>query len=217
MGLSGRKLLIKKIMILLLLATYGFAQEVKVKSIVPFLKSKKLVIKAEFENLLNKELIDGLASGMTRTLKFQFNIIQKGGKKISEIGRLVTLQYDVWEDVYYLTNRKQKKQFEQFEKFKSFLHDSLNFTLLSHKRLSLEKSIQVILYLSPENISENQKIKLDYWMANATNSEKKSNDGENQSGFSFNLSGIISLFTSGEIPKNATVGQSKFFTIKSLK
>ena len=217
MGLNGRKLLQIKMVVIVLVSTFSFAQEAKIKSIKPFLQNKKLVVKTVFENLLNEDLTDGLASGMARTLNFRFDLIQKNGKKIEEFNRVVKLRYDVWEDIYFLTKRKQRNQFSQFEKLNHFLNDSLSFTLLSSNRLSYEKSMQVVMYFSPENISEAQKRKLEYWMDDEKGLEKKTNSDGNQSAFSINLSTIISLFTSQGSPKNATIGRSIIFTIKSLK
>jgi len=217
MSLSGRKLLKIKILILLVVSTFCFAQEVEIKSVKPFLDNNKLAVKTEFTNLLNQDMIEGLGSGMARTLIFHFNLNSKNGEKINEFNRLVKLRYDVWENIYSLSNRKEKKQFKHFNSLNNFLNDSLNFILLSSNRISSEKLIQVVMYFSPENISETQKRKLDYWIDEDNDQNKKTNNDESESGFSINLSGLITLFTSKENPKNSTKGQSKLFTIKSLK
>ncbi|KAA3613026.1 MAG: DUF4390 domain-containing protein [Calditrichaeota bacterium] len=215
MSLSGRKLLLK-IMALLFVSAFCFAQEVKIKSVKPLLQNNRFMVASVFENLLSKDLTDGLASGMARTLNFRFDLVQKNSQKVYEFYRTVKLRYDVWEGIYFLSNRKQKKQFDQFEELNHFLNDSLNFDLLPFKKLPVENSIQIILYFSPENISETQKRKLEFWM-DEENENQTSTPGDNESGFSINLSGLISLFTSKENPKNTATGKSGHFTIKSLK
>jgi hypothetical protein len=211
------KKLIGKLLFMCFLSTVCFAQQPKIKSINPVLANKKLAVDLHFQNLLSEELIDGLASGMSRSVNFNFLLLTQDGKKVQDYRRVVKLKYDVWEDFYILTNRIQKKQFKSFTKFNRFLNDSLRIVLGPIKRLDKNKALLVQMFFVPENISEKQKTKLKYWIDDQARLSNKTDKTGNQSGFSINLSGLISLFTTQDKIEDSIHKNSPSFSINTLK
>jgi hypothetical protein len=209
--------LIRKLLFLWIFSTVCFAQQPTIKSINPVLANKKLAIDLHFQNLLREELIDGLASGMSRSVNFNFVLLTKDGKKIQDYRRVVRLKYDVWEDIYIITNRIQKKQFKSFNKFNRFLNDSLRIVLGPIKRLDKNKELLVQMFFVTENISEKQKTKLKYWIDDQARLSNKTDKTGDQSGFSINLSGLISLFTTQDNIEDSIHKNSSSFSINSLK
>ncbi len=211
------KKLIGKLVFMWFLSSVCFAQQPTIKSINPVLANKKLAVDLHFQNLLSEELIDGLASGMSRSVNFNFLLLTQDGKKIQDYRRVVKLKYDVWEDIYILTNRIQKKQFKSFAKFNRFLNDSLRIVLGPIKRLDKNKALLVQMFFVPENISEKQKTKLKYWIDDQARLSNKTDKTGDQSGFSINLSGLISLFTTQDNIEDSIHKNSPSFSINSLK
>lgn len=198
-------------------ASLLFARDGVIKSLNMRVEHDKLFVVCQFADLIDSGMQQSLASGMSSSLNFHIELRRINGNKLRTIDETVLLRYDIWEKKYRLRISNQEMVFKDIEHFKIFLNDSLSFNIGTLKGLSLDKKLQIILTLSPEKISVAQKKKLNYWLTSENETKTGQPSLKEESGFSINLSKLISLFISKEVNSNVHIFKSKSFTIQSLK
>jgi hypothetical protein len=195
----------------------GYGQSTDYGTLNVMIDAEQLVVECHFKNLISNEMMDELSSGLSRNLSFNFSVLDESKKMLLQKSRSVFLRYNVWEGIYTLKSGKINRTFKHSDYFKKYLNDSLTFNVATLAALPKVKSMQIIMIFSADDIAASQKDKLDSWLKQSESSEKSISDQENRSGFSINLSGLISLFLDDKQDKNQTIYKSEFFTIQSLK
>jgi hypothetical protein len=193
------------------------AQNSNLKSISPAVHDNSLVVRCRFNNLVSEVMQETLASGMSSSLNFHLQLIQSGKDILWSGSKPVKIQYNVWEKKYTIVHRRQNKEFTDYIKFHNFLQDSLEFEISAPGNFSNSIKLEIVLIFLPERISERQKKKLDYWIENGSGTRKNSPAGESESGFSINLSRLITMFFDKSEKAKIQQIRSAPFTLKSLR
>jgi len=205
------------IVFLLISLSFSLAQENKIKSVEPKLIKDDIFVSCQFNNLVDEEMMGTLASGMSLSLNFHLQLNRFPGETIYETSRLVKFRYNVWDKTYLLLYSGKQIQFTAYDSFKSFLYDSLSFKLTSARMLPKVGQLQFRLTFLPQKLSAYQKEKLDYWITNESETKESNPARESESGFSINLSRLISLFLDNKTEENLQEIKSAPFTIQSLR
>ncbi len=158
-----------------------------------------------------------LTSGMSTSLSFYFQLTGLDGNSIRTRTKSVNFRYDVWEKKYILSYDGQVKQFSGYVHFQSFLADSLTFKLFPARKLPPQKKLLLVLHFLPEKISANQKKKLAFWINNENESQEGAPAKEPSSGFSINISRLISGFLGSEANVKTQKFSTRPFTINALR
>jgi len=193
------------------------AQNNNLKSIQPLIRSNNLAVSCKFNNLISEALKETLASGMSTELNFHLQVKQTGSSVLWSGSKSVKIQYNVWEKNYSISRRMGRKTFSDYNSFQNFLHDSLIFNISGISRFPGSSKLQIILSFLPEKMTAGQKQKLDYWIENESVTRERSPAGESESGFSINLSRLITMFFDKSKNSKMQRIRSAPFTIKSLR
>jgi len=196
---------------------HSYAQNNPIKSVDVRIDNEYLVVVGHFTGLINAEMKETLASGMSGMLHFQSKLINSRSGVISEIEQNILLRYNVWEKMYSLHSAKTENEFKDFKEFEQFINDSLVFDVSFVKRLPPDKKIQIILSFSPEKISASQKSKLNDWLKSEGEINESKPALETESTFSINLSNLISIFLKKKDDDRLYIYRSTPFTIQSLQ
>jgi len=195
----------------------AFAQNNNLKSVQPLIRSNNLAVSCKFNNLISDALKETLASGMSTELNFHLQVKQTGSSVLWSGSKSVKIQYNVWEKNYSISRRMGRKTFSDYNSFQNFLHDSLIFNISGISRFPGSSKLQIILSFLPEKMTAGQKQKLDYWIENESETRERSPAGESESGFSINLSRLITMFFDKSKNSKMQRIRSAPFTIKSLR
>ena len=201
----------------LVLISEGFGQSDELNPLQVYAKSGQLMVTCHFEKLLSEDIMDGLSSGLSRNLIFNFTVVGENTEQIQQKKYRVNLKYNVWENIYSAGIARENNVFQTSDDFNKFLDDSLSFSLTALSVLPKDKSLKIVLIVLVEDIAASQKEKLDSWLKQSESTEKSISDQENRSGFSINLSGLLSLFWGKKQDEDQKIYQSEIFTVKSLK
>ena len=193
------------------------AQNTNLKSIQPVIRSNNLAVSCKFNSLISDASLETLASGMSSTLNFHLQLIQPGSDVLWSSGKSVKIQYNVWEKKYSIAHSRQNSEFSDYNKFQNFLHDSLEFKIAASLRFQSSLKLQIVLNFLPEKMSAGQKQKLDYWIENESDTKESRPAGETESGFSINLSRLITMFFGKTEKTKMQRIKSTAFIIKSLR
>lgn len=158
-----------------------------------------------------------LASGLSNSLHFYLKLVNSKSRALSEQGETVILRYNVWEKVYIIRFSTGETHFNQFQHFVKFVNDSLVFKLGKTQKLPLNQKLQIILSFSLEKISDSQKSRLRRWLKNEGEFRESQPALESRSGFSINLTSLISIFLPQKNSDRIYIYKSRPFTIQSLK
>ncbi|MBN1350120.1 hypothetical protein JXJ21_11965 [candidate division KSB1 bacterium] len=185
-------------------------------SVEPRIQSERLAAIGHFTQLIDAEMKETLASGMSNTLNFYLKLVDADSKEIIRRGESVALRYNVWEKIYYLRNAGTEARFMQFTSFEAFINDSLTFNLGSIKLFPPDRELRIIFTFSPKKLSDTQKSKLNSWLISGGDIDQSKPARESESTFSINLSRLISMFFSNKERNEIYLQTSKPFTIRSL-
>jgi hypothetical protein len=201
--------------IIFVFCTLTHAQRNTIKSIDIRVNKGNLRVYTHLVDFLNKDLRSVIASGMSASFNFYFELIKVNDKILKEKEETIIVRNDVWEKKYLIKSSEFSKTFFSFADFRVFLFDSLHFTLGSINIIPKDAKLQFMVALSPDGISSLQKKKLKYWLnSNELNSQNKT--GNPESSFSINISNLISFFFKEDNKKKIDIYKSKIFTIRSV-
>ena len=196
---------------------HSHAQNNPIKSVDVRIDNEYLVVVGHFTGVINAEMKETLASGMSGMLHFQSKLINSRFKVISQIEQNILLRYNVWEKMYSLHTAKTEYEFKNFKQFEQFINDSLVFYISFFKKLPADQKLQIILSFSPEKISASQKNKLNHWLKSEGEIKESKPALEAESAFSINLSNLISIFLKKKDDDRLYIYRSTPFTIQSLQ
>jgi hypothetical protein len=192
------------------------AQENPIKSLEIKMSEDRLVVIGHFSRLINDEMKETLASGLSSTLSFHLQLINSRSKVLRKNNEAIYLRYNVWERVYQVHTATGEKYFEDIQHFDKFLNDSLAFDMGKINKLPFDDKLSIILSYSPERISGSQKSKLNTWLVSEGEINESKPALESESGFSVNLSNLISIFLSKKESQKIFLYKSTPFTIRAL-
>ena len=195
----------------------SYAQENPIKSVEIRLLKNRLHITGHFHELINENMKETLASGMSHSLNFQIDLLGTKRKIIASKTEFVLLRYNVWEKFYLIRTLTQQKNFQQSSQFESFLNDSLHFIITNIKKVPTNQQLYIVLSFSPENIPASQMSKLNSWLISDGEMRESKPALEAESGFSINLSNLLSIFLNKKDESRIFIYRSATFTIQSLK
>jgi hypothetical protein len=193
------------------------SQETTITSIDLIVKNGILSVRLHLRNLLDENFKDAIASGMSRSLNVQFELLEKDQNPLYNRFVNVGLKYDVWESTYLLNISGDERQFETFEYYQAFLSDSMQFDVGTINTIDPDKSLQLGIVVSKQALSELQKKKLNYWLSSEAETSESQPGLEPDQGFSINLSKMLTLFFKRERSSETYMFKSPIFTIKSLR
>ena len=176
----------------------------------------RLVVIGHFAGLIDNEMKQTLASGLSSTLSFDLRLFNSRSKVLRNSKETVYLRYNVWEKMYQLRTATQEKYFEDSDHFENFLKDSLTFNMGKISKLPLDDKLRIFLSFSPEKISDSQKSKLNTWLVSEGETNESKPALESESGFSVNLSNLISIFFSKKDSHKIFIYKTTPFTIRAL-
>lgn len=194
----------------------SFAQENPIKSLEIKTSEDRLVIIGHFTGLIDNEMKQTLASGLSSTLSFHLQLINSRSKVLTKNIETVYLRYNVWERVYQVHTATEERYFEDIQHFENFLNDSLAFNMGKISKLPFDDKLRIVLSYSPEKISDSQKNKLNTWLVSEGEINESKPALESESGFSVNLSNLISIFLSKKESQKIFLYKSTPFTIRDL-
>jgi hypothetical protein len=194
----------------------SFAQENPIKSLEVKVNEDRLVIVGHFSGLIDNEMKQTLASGLSSTLSFHLQLFNSRSKVLRKNNEAVYLRYNVWEKVYQVLTTTQEKYFDDIHHFENFLKDSLTFDMGKISKLPIDDKLRIVLSFSPEKISDSQKSKLNTWLVSEGEMNESKPALESESGFSVNLSNLISIFLSKKESQKIFLYKSTPFTIRAL-
>jgi hypothetical protein len=201
----------------LVFSGFTFGQSPDAVTIKPKSGNRQLVAECRFKNLLSAEIMEGLSSGISRSLVFHFILLQDNTKKVLDVNRSIHLKYNVWEDFFLVTVSGKTHIIKTKAAFNRFLDDSLNFSLASLSALPGDKSLRLQLAMGSDDLTSAQREELDDWLRQSESDENSISDQENRTGFSINLSTLLTLFFEKERDKRQLTHTSEPFTLQSLK
>ena len=194
-----------------------FAQENPIRSLELKISGDRLIVIGHFSGLIDSEMKETLASGMSSTLSFQLRLLNSRSKSLAKKAEVIYLRYNVWDRVYQLRRTISSYNFNDYNHFEKFLNDSLAFDMGSITKLSIDSKLRILLTYSPEKISDSQKSKLNTWLVNDGQMNESKPAFESESGFSVNLSSLISIFLRKKDASKIFLYQSTPFTIRALR
>jgi len=197
-------------------AQLSFTQENPIKSLEIRMSDDRLVIIGHFAGLIDNEMKQTLASGLSSTLSFHLQLINSRSKVLRKNNEAVYLRYNVWEKMYQVLTTTQEKYFDDIHHFEKFLKDSLTFDMGKISKLSFDDKLHIFLSFSPEKISDSQKSKLNTWLVSEGETNESKPALESESGFSVNLSNLISIFFSKKDSHKIFIYKTTPFTIRAL-
>lgn len=205
------------LIILFMFSAELWAQDNSIKSIDVRMNNGRVIVVGHFKGLINANMKETLASGMSSSLHFNLKLLGSHSRVLSEIGESIFLRFNVWEKVYSIRTSKKRNDFKNYHQFESFINDSLVFDMGHIKKPASNQTFKILLSFSPENISTSQKNKLNYWLKSEGEIKQSRPAYESESGFSVNLTSLISIFFKKKDHKKLYVFKSAPFTIHSLK
>lgn len=193
------------------------AQNQPIRSLEPKLDQGHLVVIGHFRELLQPEMRETLASGMSNGLNFQLKLLNPQGKSIVELAETIFIQYNVWEKVYILRSSAQSVEFKTLPHFKRFLADSLQFKMGLLHNLPIQNEFRLQIIYSPEPLTASQHRKLNQWLKSEGEIRESQPAMESEPGFSINLSNLLSIFFSKKEARPIFSYRSAPYTLEKLK
>jgi len=203
--------------IAVLFSGFLFGQSPDAVTIKPKIAGKQLVAECRFKNLISPEMMEGLSSGISRSFVFRFTLLQDNVKELISVNRTIHFKYNVWEDFYIVNIAGKTHTLKSSAEFNRFLSDSLHFNMTSVSVLPKDKSLHLQMVMSSDDLASSQKEKLNKWLRQSEPGDNSISEQDDHSGFSINLSGLLSLFFGTEKDKNIKMYLSEIFTLQSLK
>lgn len=193
------------------------AQNGPVQSLEIYLSGDEIVTAGHFVNVIDEDMRASLSSGLSSTLNILIRLMSMDNTQYRTVNEIIRLRYNVWEKVYDMSTSGQKKQFQSFTAIERFINDSLVFRLGSVTGIPPQKQLRIILTFSPEGISDSQKDRLNKWLLSEGEVKESQPAYDSESGFSINLSSLLTAFFRKKEDRSVYIYKSRVFTLNSLR
>lgn len=201
----------------LILTNLLFAQKNPIRSVEIYLDNNEIIAAGHYMNVIDEDMAASLSSGLSSTLNYYIRLLSIDNKEYRSINKIVRLRYNVWEKVYDMSVAGQKHNFQSFGALENFINDSLLFHLGPPDGIPLKKKLRMILSFSPQGISDSQKDRLNKWLLSEGKVKESQPAYESGSGFSINLSNLLSAFFRKKEDYNIYLYKSSVFTLEKLR
>lgn len=181
------------VLTLALILTASSLAQVKIKTIDPYLKEKKVAVDALVEGIFNQEEIEEtLKSGLPVILELEVVLTEENEKKEVAYRSLdIEMVYDVWSEIYTI-NHDGKFFFktEVFEELQSATAVLSGFVVASVADLKADRSYVILIRPRVNPISKRESKKLKDWLNENIEEVQRTESRE----FELNLGAVIEWF-----------------------
>ncbi len=193
--------------------SYAADNEIEIENITPSFQNDSLYITAQFSNLFSNKNLSTLQSGLQSLIKIDLELLEHGGNEnlisgtstLAEIEIGMSLMYNIWDEVYYITDQNNKRSFSSIDDFIKNASTLQNLPLLNQSLLksNARYSVRIMIQFFP--ISEQQKDKVEAWLRNPNKTKYTLASDERANRFQLTSGKMVSLFLGGKSrPKNSS-------------
>jgi len=186
---------------LLLLLTVSAIQagddEIRVEQIKPAVRGDTLTVSAAFLNLFSEKIVGTIQSGLPSIIDIEIKLTDSRKKKTA-LSFSRTLQYDIWNEQYFVDDGDSIQTFSDFKTVQKN-YSRLDFypvSVLSPISGSLEYLIEFSVAIVP--ITTRQADKFSNWLLDPNQTEENVASDNRAGGFKMNLNKLVSFFVSGK-------------------
>ncbi len=191
-------LLLQAVILVLLYFSPLLAQQPKIRALLAQPQDGRIAAHVQLENLFSPKITSTIRSGLPVIIRCDFRLQTGNGREVARAVQSVQVLFDIWTQRYRLTLLDSNLFVSTFEEMEKTFAKLELAAITSHDRLDSALSYRLRLRVTVIPISAEQgKQLLQRLESNDLRSESTASES-GRSGFSVNLSSLLSFFLSGE-------------------
>ncbi|MGH7596539.1 MAG: DUF4390 domain-containing protein [bacterium] len=183
-----------EIFLLFLLATETTAQAPRVVSVIVKPVEQHLTVSVQLADIFSPKIANTIRSGLPAVIRFDFRIVEEPNREARRIMRSVRILYDVWSERYRIAVNGREQIVSTFAEMEKFCAGFEAEKFLPLAQLSPTKTYRLRLQVAVIPISAKQDQQLRDWLEASDATEESAPGEERATGFSLNLSKLVSFF-----------------------
>jgi hypothetical protein len=183
-----------KIFLLFLLTAEATAQAPRVVSIIAKPAEQHLAVSVQLADLFSPKIANTIRSGLPAVIRFDFRLVEEPSREARQITRSVRILYDVWSERYRIAANGQEQITSTFAEMEKICAGFAAEKFLPLAPLSPQKTYRLRLQVAVIPISAKQDQQLRDWLEASDATEESAPGEDRASGFSLNLSKLVSFF-----------------------
>ncbi len=174
------------------------AQQPKIRTLLAQPQAGGIAAQVQLENLFSPKISSTIRSGLPVIVRCDFRLATANGREVAHAIQPLQVLFDIWTQRYCITLRDSVRFASTFEEMEKILSRFELAAITSHDHLDSALSYRLRLRVTVVPISAEQGRQLLQRLSSNDLQSEGSASESGRSGFSVNLSSLLSFFLSGE-------------------
>ncbi|KAA0227923.1 DUF4390 domain-containing protein [candidate division KSB1 bacterium] len=157
-----------------------------------------LAVKVQLEDLFPTKIANTIRSGLPTVIRFDFRLIDESGREVLRLTEAMEILYDIWAQRFRITLDDQQHFAASFEEMKKICSELERHILAAPASLRAASPYRLRLQVTVIPISSRQNHQWRERIESADLQDEAAASEAGRSGFSVNVSRLLSFFLSGK-------------------
>ncbi|NUO79465.1 DUF4390 domain-containing protein [candidate division KSB1 bacterium] len=175
-----------------------FAQQPQIKTLIAQPQNGGIFAQVQVENLFSPKITSTIRSGLPVIIRCDFRLTTAEGREVAHAIQPMQVLFDIWSQRYRITLIDSNRFASTFEEMEKLLNSFEMAAITSHDHLDSALSYRLRLRVTVVPISAEQGRQLLQRLSSNDLQSEGSASESGRSGFSLNLSSLLSFFLSDE-------------------
>lgn len=157
-----------------------------------------LAVNVQLEDLFPTKIANTIRSGLPTVIRFDFRLIDESGREVLRLTEAMEILYDIWAQRFRITLDQQQRFAASFEEMKKICSELEQHKLAAPAALRAASQYRLRLQVTVIPISSRQNHRWRERIESADLQDEAAASEAGRSGFSVNVSRLLSFFLSGK-------------------
>lgn len=157
-----------------------------------------LAVNVELEDLFPPKIANTIRSGLPTVIRFDFRLIDDSDREVARLSEAMEILYDIWAQRFRITLDQQQRFVASFEEMRKMCSELEHHKLAAPAALRTASQYRLRLQVTVIPISSRQNHQWRERIESADLQDEAAASDAGRSGFSVNVSRLLSFFLSGK-------------------
>lgn len=174
------------------------AQAPRITALTAVLERDSLLVDAQMADLFSNKIANTIRSGLPTVVRCDFRIINERDREVAAALLVMEIRYDIWAQRYHVVSNHSRRTGSSFEEMEKICSTLTRLPVLTLAELPAVPTCRVRLQVTVIPISSRQNHQWRERIESADLQEAAAASESGRSGFSVNVSRLLSFFLGGQ-------------------
>ncbi|MCK6561499.1 DUF4390 domain-containing protein [candidate division KSB1 bacterium] len=174
------------------------AQAPRITALTAVLERDSLLVDAQMADLFSNKIANTIRSGLPTVVRCDFRVINERNREVAAALQVMEIRYDIWAQRYHVVSNHRRRTGSSFEEIEKICSTLTRLPVLALAELPAVPTCRVRLQVTVIPISSRQNHQWRERIESADLQEAAAASESGRSGFSVNVSRLLSFFLGGQ-------------------